>query len=480
MSKGMEQEKTPFFQVSIESLGAVGDGETDDTYAFERAIKLIEANGGGRLIVSSAGGAGGHFRIRPLNLTSHLILHLDENVKISAISDEDSWPLIPPLPSYGQGRDHPGPRYTSVLHGENLVNVTIEGKSITTSILDGQGEYWWKKRREGTDKFTRGHLVEFMHSKEIRMFNLRMMDSPFWTNHFYDCDDVHVQNVHIYAPNLDSRNTDGWDPDSSRNVLIEDSSYHGGDDCVAIKSGWDCYGIKYNRPSVNITIRNVTCDGQFAGIAIGTEMSGGVENVTVENVLFTQANSVAKIKTGNTRGGYVRNITYRNLKAMGEITKFPIHIDMFHYHNTPNPACGKDWRPDTLPKISDIFFHDIDGSNASVSSSETFHFIGMKESPIENVHLQNVYFQSPRNPDAVPWNCTGVNGFVSNQSVQPWPPCREFQVVYDNQLQFNQETQQVQKRIFFDSQGALYLALVLLIGAVAFCSRRTTWNYCRS
>ena len=467
----------PFFEVSITDLNAVGDGEADDTDAFEQAIHLIQQNGGGRLVIAGLTPASlSHFRIRPLNLTSHLILHVAANVTISAIADENRWPLIPPLPSYGQGRDHPGFRFTSVFHGEHLTNVTMEGSSTTTSILDGQGEYWWKQRREGTDKHTRGHLIEFMYSSDIRIRNLRLLDSPFWTNHFYDCDNVHVQNVHIYADNYNSRNTDGWDPDSSRNVLIEDSSYHGGDDCVAIKSGWDCYGLDYGKPSVNITIRNVTCDGRFAGIAIGTEMSGGVENVTVENVFFTQANSLAKIKTGNTRGGYVRDISYRNLTAVGELTKFPLHIDMYHYHNQPNPACGDDWRPPNLPVIRDISYKDIDGMNATITANETFHFIGMSDSPIQNVRLENVHL--PSNTNGAPaWNCTAVSGTVVNGSVEPWPPCHQMDIIDPPQQSSSSTTTHHRMGMFAsfpaDAEALIYVCVLgILVLVTAFALRR--------
>jgi polygalacturonase len=86
-------------------------------------------------------------------------------------------------------------------------------------------------------------------------------------------------------------------------LLIEDSTYRGGDDCVAIKSGWDCFGVAYDRSAANITVRNITCDGRYAGVAIGSEMSGGVDNVTVERVHFVRSNGAAHIKTGPSRGG---------------------------------------------------------------------------------------------------------------------------------------------------------------------------------
>ncbi|ACI65105.1 predicted protein [Phaeodactylum tricornutum CCAP 1055/1] len=398
-------------------------GRRDDTAAFEQAIDIIRSNGGGRLIIPGApDGSFNLYRIRPINLTSHLVLFLQKNAVITAIADESVWPLIPPLPSYGQGRDHVGPRYSSLLHGEYLTNITIRGEPDSPGIIDGQGRYWWDRRRHNRDRYTRGHLVEFMYSSRIRMYNLRLQNSPFWTNHFYDCDDVHVQNVHVKAP-WSSPNTDGWDPDSSRNVLIEDSTYRGGDDCVAIKSGWDCFGIDYDTPSENITIRNVTCQGPYAGIAIGTEMSGGVRNVTVENVTFTYANKPANIKTGNTRGGYVHDVVYQNIRITGHIDQ-AIHVDMYHYHNTPNPSCSNNYQPNQLPHLRDLYFFNFEGTQALTESHEVFHFVGLPESPIEYVFLENISFPTP--VSSLGWNCSNVQGSVKNNSVTPWPPCPEF------------------------------------------------------
>ena len=416
----------------IRNFGAVGDGVNDDTKAFENAIHLVEKNGGGRLIVTG----NGHYHIRPINLTSHFVLLIKKGATISAIADEKVWPIIPPLPSYGQGRDHPGPRYTSLLHGENLQNVTIQGEGMQ-SVIDGQGEYWWDLRRKGLDRFTRGHLFECMHCSKVHMYNLRLVNSPFWTNHFFDSEDIHVKNVTVEAPQT-SLNTDGWDPDSSRNVVIEDSYYAGGDDCVAIKSGWDCFGLEYGKPSVNITIRNVSCDGRFAGIAVGSEMSGGIENVTIENVRFARANKPANIKVGNTRGGYVKNIVYRDVVVDGPIDQ-AVHVDFFHYYNSPNPSCPDDWKPPALPQVSDLYFERINGTQATIAGDETFHFAAYDKSQIRNVHMEDVYFSKPEH--GVGWNCsckatsgsntncTGVTGSVKNQTVMPWPPCHGFEIV---------------------------------------------------
>ena len=198
-----------------------------------------------------------------------------------------------------------------------------------------------------------------MYTADLTIANIAMKDSPFWNNHIYDCDNVHITGITITAPD-GSPNTDGFDPDSSRNVVIENSHYQGGDDCVAIKSGWDCFGVAYNKPCVNITIRNLTCDGRLAGIAIGSEMSGGVDNVTVEHVRFKRANGAAHIKTGLTRGGYVTNVRFTDLVAM-EGAEFGDGITVDAFYGSRNPSCPKGWTPPAAPTMSDYSFLRIDG-----------------------------------------------------------------------------------------------------------------------
>ena len=412
--------KAAFF--SVVDFGAVGDNATDDTAAFEGAIAAISASGTfGSLVVPS----GGAYLIRPINLTSNMEFFIEDGATVLGVADASQWPIIQPAPSYGQGRDHPGPRYTSLLHAEHIENVTLRGEG-PGSVLDGQGAYWWKIHNSGDEIYTRGHLVEFMYSSRVKVAHVTLKDSPFWTTHFFDCDGVHVHHVHVKNPD-GTPNTDGFDPDSSRNVLIEHSIYEGGDDCVAIKSGWDCFGVEYNKPTQNVHIRNLTCNGGGAGIAIGSEMSGGVENIMVEDVRYIKANGVGHIKWGANRGGFVRNVTFRNIEATGTLTK---GIFMDGYYGDPNPSCPLDWIPPNLPAVSDVVYENIDATEATVKSVvDTYHLMGLPKSPITNLKLSNVQFAGESGVASDYWTCADVAGTADGSDVAPWPPCEEISIV---------------------------------------------------
>ncbi|KAI5585135.1 hypothetical protein BDE02_06G125300 [Populus trichocarpa] len=355
---------------NLTDFGAVGDGATVNTEAFERAVSAISKlskRGGGQLNVPP-----GRWLTAPFNLTSHMTLFLAEGAVILGIQDEKYWPLMPALPSYGYGREHPGPRYGSLIHGQNLRDVVITGHNGT---IDGQGQTWWKKYRQKLLNHTRGPLVQIMWSRDIVFTNITLRDSPFWTLHPYDCKNVTIRNVTILAPIFEAPNTDGIDPDSCEDMVIEDCYISVGDDAIAIKSGWDQYGIAYGRPSTNILIRNLVVRSMVsAGISIGSEMSGGVSNVTVENVLVWSSRRAVRIKTAPGRGGYVRHITYRNLTFDNVRVGIVIKTD---YNEHPDEG----YDPKAVPILGDISFTGIHGQGVRVP----VRIHGSQEIPVRNV-----------------------------------------------------------------------------------------------
>lgn len=405
----------------VTDFGAVGNGIHDDTPAFEEVLKLIEDSGGGRLIVTGdVSSSEKVYMIRPINLTSHMEFFIEAGARILGIAKASAWPIIEPLPSYGQGRDHIGPRHTSLIHGEGLVNVTVLGEDPYRSKIDGNGEYWWKRRKSGNETITRGSLVEFQYSTNIQLASLTLMNSPFWTVHPYDCEYVHIQNVHIQNP-LHTPNTDGFDPDSSRHVRIEDSSYVGGDDCISIKSGWDCFGEEYGRPASDIYVRNITC---FCNqISLGSENSGGIQDILAEDIYFpATALHGVKIKSGSTRGGYIRNITFRDVYFTGELRNSSIDVDMDLYsHTKGNPSCPANWTPSHEPVVENLWFERWHGEEVNFTGSTMFYFRGISQkSPIANMRLNELNF-----PFGI-WICSNLqNATAESGTVIPWPPCSD-------------------------------------------------------
>ncbi|XP_038711125.1 probable polygalacturonase [Tripterygium wilfordii] len=360
---------------NLTDFGGVGDGVTVNTEAFERAISAISKlgkKGGGQLNVPP-----GKWLTAPFNLTSHMTLFLAQDAVILGVQDEKYWPLMPPLPSYGYGREHPGPRYGSLIHGQNLKDVVITGHNGT---INGQGQYWWKKYRQKLLNHTRGPLVQIMWSSDILISNITLRDSPFWTLHPYDCKNVTIRNVTILAPIFEAPNTDGIDPDSCEDMVIEDCYISVGDDGIAIKSGWDRHGISYGRPSMNILIRNLVVRSMVsAGVSIGSEMSGGVSNVTLENVLVWGSRRAVRIKTAPGRGGYVRHIVYRNLTFDNVRVGIVIKTD-YNEH----PEDGYD--PKALPVLEDFSFTGIHGQGVRVP----VRIHGSEEIPVRNVTFRDM------------------------------------------------------------------------------------------
>ncbi|KAE8727565.1 putative polygalacturonase [Hibiscus syriacus] len=397
--------------VAITEFGAVGDGVTLNTKAFQNAIFYLNSfadKGGAKLFVPAGRWLTGSF-----DLISHLTLWLDKDAVILGSNSSDDWPVVDPLPSYGRGRELPSGRHRSLIHGRNLTDVIITGDNGT---IDGQGSVWWNCFRRETLNYTRPHLVELMNSTGVVISNLTFLNSPFWTIHPVYCSHVIVQNVTILAP-LDSPNTDGIDPDSSDDVCIEDCYISTGDDLIAIKSGWDEYGISFGRPSTNIIIRRLIGNNRNgSGIAIGSEMSGGVSEVYAENLYFFDSATAIFIKTASGRGGYVRNIYISNVTLVGVDTA--IWFDG-NFSQHPDEL----YDPNALPVIERITVKDVVGDNIKVAGL----LKGIEGDTFNHVCLLNI---SLNVTSESPWNCSHIQGYSALVTPETCEPLKES--VYPN------------------------------------------------
>ncbi|CAN1347493.1 Probable polygalacturonase [Linum perenne] len=270
---------------------------------------------------------------------------------------------------------------------------------------------WWDLWWNRTLEHTRGHLIELMNSHNILISNLTLRNSPFWTVHPVYCSNVVIRDMTILAP-LNAPNTDGIDPDSSRNVCIEDCYIESGDDLVAVKSGWDHYGIMMARPSSNIIIRRIsgttpTC----SGIGIGSEMSGGISNLTIEDLHVWNSAAGVRIKTDIGRGGYIANITIRNVVMEG--VKIPIK---FSRGSNDHPDEG--WDRSAVPTVKGIVISNV----VSLNAIKAPQLLGIENAPFSGICLKNVTLLGLKKSGS--WHCEFLSGFA--EDVFPLP-CPELQ-----------------------------------------------------
>merc|ERR1712151_951887 len=239
--------------------------------------------------------------------------------------------------------------------------------------------------------------------------NVHLRNSPFWTVHPYYSDDIRIHDISITNPHH-APNADGVDPDSCNNVTIENMVYSGSDDAISIKSGWDCFGYGgLSKPSTNIFIRNLVADSESSGVAIGSEMSGGVENVTVRDCDFRGSTRAALVylKSSETRGGYMRNILFSNLTFRDGKQGFGIRSNYPGW----NSACpDHDKRATSIANIRIEDVRQARGSEISPPTTEPFwaEFNGTADSPILNLSLENVNLDVAASGQTM--ICTAVSG----------------------------------------------------------------------
>ncbi|XP_011011880.1 PREDICTED: probable polygalacturonase isoform X1 [Populus euphratica] len=398
--------------VSILEFGAVGDGKTLNTLAFQNAIFYLKSftdKGGAQLYVPPGKWLTGSF-----SLTSHLTLFVEKGAIILGSQDPSHWNLVDPLPSYGRGIELPGKRYQSLINGDMLHDVVVTGDNGT---IDGQGSVWWDWFESHSLNYSRPHLVEFTSSDYVVVSNLTFLNAPAYSIHPVYCSNVVVQNISVSAPG-ESPYTIGIVPDSSNNVCIEDSRIEVGYDAISLKSGWDEYGITYDRPTTDVYIRRVYLQSSSgSSVAFGSEMSGGISNVHVEQVHIYNSFSGIEFRTTKGRGGYIKRVIISEVELRNINTAFGAIGD-----------CGShpddNFDPNALPVLDQITLQGVIGSNITMAGK----FTGLAESPFTSLCLFNVSLAV--STTLSPWTCSNVSGFSESVSPEPCPELESSSVCY--------------------------------------------------
>lgn len=421
----------PDREVSLLNYGAKGDGTTLCTEAFRSAIADLEKKGGGKLTVPQ-----GVWFTGPIELKSNINLHLEKGAIILFSPDPDLYPLVN---NVFEGLDTR--RCQSPISGTGLTNVAITGQGV----IDGNGQYWrplkrekvtaayWKEATsnggafirdgfwiptEGAKKgymmadmnvptgnlseaewdsikvFLRPVMVNIVSSKNVWLNGVIFQNSPAWNVHPLMCENVLIEDVEIRNPSF-AQNGDGLDLESCKNSLVVNSRFDVGDDGICIKSGKNADGRRRNRPCENVIVDGCTVFKGHGGFVVGSEMSGGVRNVSVSNCQFLGTDVGLRFKSKRGRGGVVENIWVKNV-SMFDIPTEAVIFNLYYggMSAAEAQAAGKNKAEEIKPEpvteetpcFRNIYIEDVVCRNAN----RAMFFNGLPEMPVQNINLKNI------------------------------------------------------------------------------------------
>lgn len=356
----------------------------DERIRVQAEIDKLSARGGGRVSLAP----GDWFIAGPLQLKSKINLHLEEGAKVSFSGSRADY--LPLVHTRWEGTELYG--YTPCIYGYEVNDVAITGKG-SLRMASGDIDNWrteqdpaqaklrqmggsgvpLSERVFGPGSFLRQSFIQFFSARNILVEGVRIGPMPFWGVHLVFSHHVTVRGIFVESNQI---NNDGIDVDSSTDVLIESCTFRTADDCIAIKSGRDLDGRQRAAPSRNIVVRDcVMSYSRAAAVAIGSEMSGGVQGVYVFRCEIGKVEVALNIKANLDRGGYVERVRAWNMHARECNRLLQITTSYHGYRGGKFP-----------PRFEDIEVDDLTAAKVK----EGIAIRGVRESPIKNVTLRNI------------------------------------------------------------------------------------------
>ena len=385
----------------ITKYGAKGDGKTDCTQAVRQAISACTKAGGGRVVVPS-----GRFLTGAVHLDNNVNLYLSEGATLAFSQDPAHY--LPVVYTRFEGTECMN--YSPFVYAFEKTNIGITGPGT----LDGQADcsHWWnwvgrancgggpgkpnhaadrkllvlgmgdknvpvKDRIFGEGHYLRPNFIQPLRCANVVIDGITIKNSPMWEVNPVLCKNVTVRNLQI---DTDGPNNDGVDPESCTDVLIEKCTFRTGDDCIAIKSGRNEDGRRVGKPCENIVVRDCHMSDGHGGVSIGSEVSGGIRNVFVENCKMDSPHlqRALRIKTNSYRGGKIENINFRNT-SVGEVAEAVIEVDYFYEEGEGGPF---------MPIVENIYVANV----TSKKSKHGLYLHGYKNDPIRGLTVVNCKF----------------------------------------------------------------------------------------
>jgi polygalacturonase len=406
----------------IEDFGAVANDGLAHTQAFEAAVSACYQAGGGRVVVPA-----GSFLTGPIHLRSNVNLHLSAGAELRfSQAPADYLPLVR---TWFEGMELMN--YSPFVYALEARNVAITGHGV----LNGQADFenWWpwrgprawkgsksgastgwkegmpyqkasrnllvemasqgmpvEQRTFGEGHYIRSAMVEFNRCRNVLVEGVTIRHAPFWSVHPVLSDNVTVRNLHIDNPV--GANADGVDPEACSDVLIEDCSFDTGDDCISLKSGRDHDGRRLATPCQNVLISGCHFSSERSAVSCGSESSGGIRDVFIENIEAGRVFRLFRIKTNSRRGGVNERIHLRNARVLEALENL---IEIQTEFSEPLKDAPQESAASThYPIVRDICFTDIECGPVF----RAFNLAGSPHTPIRNLSMERVHIAAAANP----------------------------------------------------------------------------------
>jgi polygalacturonase len=375
----------------VQDFGAVSDGITVNTPAFRRAIEACHDQGGGTVRIPAGTWATG-----PIHLYSHVNLHLERDAVVRfSTRCADYLPVV-----FTRWEGIECYNYSPLIYARDCKNIAVTGEGT----FDGQGQAWWhwKKLQQaaaktlydaqfkgvpvearvyGTEEAAlRPQFLQPFNCRNVLIEGVTFLNGPMWTVHPVYCQNVLVRSITVQTK---GPNTDGLNPDSCRNVVVEDCLFGTGDDCIAINSGMNEDGWRVGRPCENVVIGHCRMSEGHGAVAIGSGMSGGVRNVYVHDCDVTGGHQGIRLKSMRGRGGIIENVHFEDIRMAG-LRREAIVLNMFYGSSTAASRSG------TPPAFRDIRIENVTCASAGVAVV----IRGLPEQRIERVLLENLHLNA--------------------------------------------------------------------------------------
>lgn len=392
---------------NITRYGAKEGGKQIATDAIKTAISACSEAGGGRVVVPA-----GVFLTGAVKLKSNVNLHLEDNATLLFSADTKDYPL-----EYTRFEGTECMNYSPLVYAFEQTNIAVTGNGMLDGQAGPEPGHWWDMRRQakraelvamgdkdvpvrerrfGDGGGLRPNFFQPYRCTNVLIEGVSIRNSPMWELNPVLCKNVTVRNVKISSH---GPNNDGCDPESSRDVLVEGCEFDTGDDCIAIKSGRNRDGRRVNVPCENIIVRNCRMKDGHGGVSIGSEVSGGVRNVFMENNRMDSPHldRALRIKTNSWRGGVLENFYFRN-NVVGQVAQGVIDID-FYYPEVVGPPTGGGF----MPVMRRVVVENI----TSERSKYAVYLRGYPEDPIRDVRIAHCTFNNVAQADVIE-NVAGI------------------------------------------------------------------------